>query len=170
MIPSPRLSDSDLRRFRSKVALPNENDCMLWMGGPYESRYGLFYAGGAKPGHNYGAHRISLLIAEGPPALDTMHAAHSCRDTRCVAPAHLSWSTSVDNEADKLRDGVDLRGERHHSSKLTEAQVLEIRTAKGSASARELARRYGVARSTIAAVHRGQNWAWMVDDPKRGAS
>lgn len=53
-----------------------------------------------------------------------------CHDDGNPANNHLSnlkWGTKLDNADDKHRHGTMYRGEPHHYSKLTEAQVREIR-------------------------------------------
>ena len=45
--------------------------------------------------------------------------------------------------------------------KLTEADILEIRAAKGAVSPVELARRFGVARTTIHGIWTRRSWVWF---------
>jgi hypothetical protein len=146
----------DIARFYAKVALPNEDGCMLWLGATSYG-YGVFRINGTLAR----AHRVSLWQAEGPPPdSEKTHAAHSCRRTDCVAPAHLRWATVVENMADKRRDGTDNSGDRHPRIKLTAADVEAIRKvyAEGGVSHRELAAQYGVSRSSMSAAIRGTSW------------
>lgn len=67
---------------------------------------------------------------------------------------NLRWGTKDENAADRLAHGRTHAGENHPMSKLTNAQVLEIkatykRFSYHSSNARELAEKYGVATSTI---------------------
>lgn len=57
--------------------------------------------------------------------------------------------------------GTDINGERHHNAKLTQKQVDEIRDALRTTDVmqRDLAKKYGVAESTISSIHVGENWA-----------
>jgi hypothetical protein len=52
------------------------------------------------------------------------------------------------------------RGERQGRSKLTEAQVIEIRADETSTHA-ELARKYGVTRQLIELIRHQKRWAWL---------
>lgn len=152
---SLRFSDSDLRRFWSKVELPSPDGCMLWMATRYASGYGGFKAGGSM----FRAHRVSLWLAEGPPPTDQHQAAHSCRDRHCVAPAHLRWATSTENQADRVPDGTTIRGERNGRAKLTWEQVTEIRARFADGAQRQqLAREYGVDWKQINRITRGEHW------------
>jgi hypothetical protein len=72
---------------------------------------------------------------------------------------NLRWATRAENEADKLRHGTRLIGERHNMVKLTEAQVLEIRASrvKGETLS-SLADRYGVTFQTVSDIGRRKIW------------
>lgn len=151
------VSEKALRRFWAKVALPDENGCMLWTGARIRNGYGHMGVGET---HKM-AHRISLHLAVGAPPHGMSQAAHSCRNRHCVAPAHLRWATPSENEADRLRDGTDSCGERSYNAKLTDEQANEIRRehADGGVTYPELAARYGVSRKLIGSVVRGTRYA-----------
>lgn len=85
-------SDQDVRRFWSKVALPNAQGCMLWLASCQPSGYGQISIGGTMRL----AHRISYQMAYGliPDGLVTDHL---CRVRRCVAPNHLEVVTNAEN-------------------------------------------------------------------------
>lgn len=51
------------------------------------------------------------------------------------------------------------KGERNPRAKLTAAQALEIRAARGRVSQRELARMYGVSKGAIWFIQSGRHWA-----------
>lgn len=50
------------------------------------------------------------------------------------------------------------RGVKHHNSKLSEAQVIEIRENPDVLSGAALARKYGVSETTINDIRRGKTW------------
>jgi hypothetical protein len=152
-------------RFWAKVALPDENGCMLWLASLDRHGYGRFQVGPKNKERAFPASRVSLFVAEGAPPTDGMHAAHSCRNKHCVAPAHLRWATRAQNEADKLADGVSNRGTRHGMCKLTPEQVLAIRDryAKTGIGKRELGAEYGVTQYQIHSIVTRKTWAWLED-------
>jgi hypothetical protein len=83
---------------------------------------------------------------------------HTCDNPPCCNPRHLFKGTNAVNTADRVKKGRSSasRGERNWRAILTEEQVREIR---GSAlSHTELARRYGVGRTAIAAVRERKTW------------
>lgn len=160
MTPTERLlalSDATVRRFWAKVTLPDEDGCMIWRGGKQGGGYGGFWTGTT----HIQASRLSLLFADGLPPSGRMHAAHSCRNRHCVAPAHLRWATVSENNQDKLRDDTHDRGSRSCNAKLTEDQVLTIRALMGTTSSSQLAAQYGVSYSLILQIWRRQIWAHL---------
>lgn len=110
--------------------------------------------GGSKPGR---AHRFMCELSKGPAPSTKHQSAHSCGNRICVNPRHLSWKTQRENEDDKLVHGTATRGERSSSAKLTVADVIEIRLAKG-VTQKELAERFGVSRGHIAGLRKGKFW------------
>jgi hypothetical protein len=158
------MSERNLKRFWAKVALPDENGCMLWLAALDITGYGVFRVGPV----NRKAHRLSLLHAEGLPPHHPAEAAHApviCHRPHCVAPAHLRWTTTADNAADRRLDGTQTSnpGEKNPQAKLTAEQVLEIRTryAAGGITCARLAGRYGVSGSLISLIVREKIWAHL---------
>lgn len=155
MVLDLKLTERGQARFWSKVALPDENGCMLWLGSPSSDGYGRMQVGPGRPK----AHRISLWLAAGDPPSTDSEAAHSCRQTLCVAPAHLRWATRVENDHDKHRDQTDSRGERNANAKLTAQQVAEIRAKRSAgATGAELALAYGITRNHVYWLANGRSW------------
>ncbi len=97
------------------------------------------------------ANHISVI----PPKLQV---AHSCGKSLCVNSSHLRLDTGKGNCADKKTHGTLLFGETHPKSKLTEAQVREIKTSVGITQ-RVLGEKYGVTSTTISAIIRGKKWS-----------
>jgi hypothetical protein len=90
--PVPLLSDSDLRRFWSKVLLPVGSGCMTWTAYTDRYGYGMFRIGNTL----YRPHRVSYELLNGPiepgRVLD-----HLCRNRACVAPSHLEAVSQEEN-------------------------------------------------------------------------
>lgn len=140
---------ADLRasaRFWSKVE--KGDGCWNWIGTLSAKGYGIFTLGDHRL--NTSAHRWAWVEAHGPIA-DGLFVCHHCDNPSCVRPEHLFLGTNGDNMRDCAQKGrlaVQKRpwtsrlakpcasrqpGEANNNSKLTEAQVLEIRAlaAKG---------------------------------------
>jgi hypothetical protein len=150
------LRDKDLRRFWSKVSLPDDNGCMLWLKSLNSCGYGTF----GFNGKSINAHRLSLIIAVGEPPKIKMDAAHSCKNKHCIAPDHLSWKTRADNQDDRRRDGTMPSGERNGAAKLSMTQVKEIRRRylNGEGTYKALASEYQVHYSMIGNIVNNKNW------------
>lgn len=51
------------------------------------------------------------------------------------------------------------QGERNPAAVLNEAEVHDIRTLRGLRSVRETARLYGISKSQVSRIQRGQGWS-----------
>lgn len=144
-------SDKDIKRFESYL---NKTDsCWLWKGGKDIKGYGIFFY----KGRTTFAHRVSLLlynkVKELTPGLVVRH---SCRNTSCVNPNHLSEGTKIQNSQDKDRDGTSLKGERCHFSKLNWEIAEEIRSSNDTR--KNLAVIYDVSVSCITSLINNKSW------------
>ncbi|MFJ2650838.1 HNH endonuclease signature motif containing protein [Streptomyces sp. NPDC087420] len=89
-------SERDIRRFWSKVALPDEQGCMLWLDSVGKKGYAVFWLNGKRPL----VHRVSYELAYSPiPAgLIVDHVKlNGCTNRHCVAPLHLEAVTYAEN-------------------------------------------------------------------------
>lgn len=150
--PIPELTESDLKRFWSKVEICCPDKCWEWTGATSRS-YGQIKIKGSV----YLVHRITYFIHYGEDPGD-MEVCHSCDNTVCCNPAHLSQGTHDDNMKDMSvkRRGICKKGEEQHAAKLTEQGVREIR--RSDETLIKLAKRYGVGTSTISRVRRKESW------------
>jgi hypothetical protein len=151
-----------LARFTDKSGGPDA--CWPWTGGTVGNGYGVM----ASAHRATTAHRVAYALHVGPiPA--GLWVLHRCDNPRCVNPAHLFVGTPHENVVDMLRKGrgragtrTPLRGEANPSSKLTAAQVLEIRAQHGQgASYPVLAARFGCSYSTVEKVCARRLWAHL---------
>ena len=140
--------------------------CWLWAGAKNNMGYGKIGEGG-KRGKTLLAHRVSYELANGAiPEGDGFHGVcvcHWCDSPACVNPAHLFLGTQAENMADSARKGrMDrthkLKGTSHGSAKLTEAQVLEIRSMRGAMSQRKIADLFGIGKTTVGHIINQRNW------------
>lgn len=101
-------------------------------------------------------HQLILETFVGPrPA--GMFACHGPKGKIDDSISNLYWETPQHNTLDRYRDNTMTYGKNHHSTKLTDSNVVEIRQryAKGGISQAKLAVEYGVHQSIISdVVHR----------------
>lgn len=146
-------------RFWKYTKVGEVDECWEWIGHRDEKGYGCLRVGGRR-GRIHKAHRISAAIHLG---LDLANSStlvcHKCDNPSCVNPAHLFLGTWADNTRDAAQKGRMAHGSRHHNSKLTEADVLDIRAALASgASQSAVGRRFGVTQCTVSAIARKVWW------------
>lgn len=110
-------------------------------------------------------HRLAYCKSKGITLQDIhgLVVRHTCDNPRCINPEHLVLGTHLDNMRDMTERNRQAKGEQQGASKLTAAQVLEIREryvpkSKGS-SQRALAKLYGVTQTTIGHIVRGEYWS-----------
>lgn len=128
-----------------------DTPCWVWAACRQESGYGLFRL----DGRMQGAHRASWVLTNGPIP-DGMGVRHKCDNPPCVNPEHLWLGTDAEDTADKMSKGRQYKGEKHHSSKLTEAEAREI-ISRGMSPA-EAWNAYPHARRSAYDVAKGTTW------------
>jgi predicted XRE-type DNA-binding protein len=117
----------------------------------------------------YQVHQLVMYAFVGlPPAGHLVgHGPGGGLDNRLV---NLSYKTVHANSLDRYRDGTLVCGEAHPSSRLTQAQVDEIRDrySQGGISQRELASEFGIQRQSVSKIVAGSRWRIKATDmPQR---
>lgn len=152
------------RRIRPRVI--EEGDCLIWTGA-YNGAGVTPVLWMSKPGGEGNSRAVRRVIAEqlGIKGRKSYNAAARCGDLRCVCPAHVqmvSLSTislraieATGHTRNPVRQARVERANRARA-KLTWEMVEEIRASDLSDC--QLARLYGVHRSTIGRVRRGKCW------------
>lgn len=169
-----KLTEAQLRNFHSKInkdgPLPDQTNpqyagldqCWMWTASTRSDGYGAVRI---EPS-TLGAHRIAWVLANGQIPNDGSYhgicVCHKCDVRRCVNPSHLFLGTHKANTGDREAKGRgnQLRGDAHALSKLTAAQVIEIRAsyAAGLASQTQLAVRFGVHSVAICNAINRKTW------------
>lgn len=105
------------------------------------------------------SYRIAPMVAEAflGPRPTGYHVAHLSGDQTDNALLNLAYTTPAENNAHKHAHGTAQHGDTRHSHRLTKAQVADIRT--GRLRNVEFSRFYGVSRSNITQIRKGQRWA-----------
>jgi len=152
-------------------------ECWPWTGYKNQCGYGVTY----KRNKHVLAHRLAWEIVHGAIP-NGMQVLHKCDNPRCCNPAHLFLGTHKDNMEDMTRKGRRVRGEQLRLSiknpprgercartKLTSAQVLEIRRRYRPrvVSVSMLAKEFGINRSAIWKIVRGQRWRHLLQEVAR---
>lgn len=128
-------------------------ECWPWPLATDRDGYGTLKVGGK----SIKAHRAvaSLFYPHRPQAV----VRHLCNNPSCVNPIHLRPGTALENAADRVANGRsgNLSGERNGRAKLSEAQVIEVRSSSKNGAA--LARQFGVSKVLICSIRRGTAWS-----------
>lgn len=165
-------------RFWEKVKRGARDECWEWQAGSRGVGYGAFKIAGKV----IDAHRFAYELHRGAAPLPGIWICHTCDNRKCCNPAHLVAGTPLDN----FNDMVD-RGRRVapaqisksqrvrrdagviYNQKLTREKVERIRAvwAEGGHTHGSLGVLFGVDRSTIGRVVRGERW---IDDVREKES
>ena len=156
----PRKPTPLLERFER--FLPDQlrdDECWEWQGRLDRDGYGKIKD--QPPGrYSLSAHRVAWEAHHAEPVPHGLQVCHHCDNPACVNPAHLFIGTNADNNADKVSKGRHSRGETSGRRRLSDAQVLEIRSlySSGACAQEELARQFGVRKSSISQIIRRETW------------
>jgi len=150
-----------MKRFHEKYATDHPSGCWPWLAGKNDKGYGRFYLNGSV----ILAHRIAWMFAYGeiPKRKKVLH---TCDNRACVNPAHLFIGTQADNMHDmniKQRHGKGYKRpnaarENHYGAKLSEKQIVIIRTLQGKLTHKAIANRFGVSRQLIGMILNNKRW------------
>jgi hypothetical protein len=147
-----RFKTPEQRLSRYRVS---DSGCWEWQGAVYPGGYGHIAP-------LYGecqAHRASYRHHKGeiPPKTLVLH---SCDNRRCINPDHLRLGNHSANNHDAYSRGRrrDVSGERNPFAKLRDEDIARILADPRTQP--EIAKDYGVCRSTIGEIKRGARHAW----------
>lgn len=152
------LSPKEETRFWSHVEVKRLDECWEWMA--YRDKEGYGRANFGFQGLHR-THRMAWTICFGliPDAIRVLH---KCDNPPCCNPCHLFTGTQAENIEDMRKKRRTTFGERSWSAKLTESQVLEIRSLYKRYDPRfngyALCKRYGISYSTIYAIIHRTKW------------
>ena len=111
------------------------------------------------------AHRVAWELTFGIiPEHDSFHGmvvCHSCDNRSCVNPGHLFLGTQSANikDRDQKNRRADTHGQNHPSTRLTNADALEIRRlAADGVMQKDLADRFGISRGMVSMIVNRKNW------------
>jgi len=132
-------------RFLAKV-MKMESGCHEWTSVINRGGYGKFHFEGRQDV----AHRVAYRLFVGDPG--KLAVLHKCDNRKCVNPDHLFVGTGADNVKD-----MDSKGRRGTKSKLTDANVAEIkRLISERYSQQEVAEQFGINQTTVSRIVLGK--------------
>lgn len=160
------LSDYELivadRTLKSRMALhvaktSSAKDCWEWRRYRLPAGYGMIGVGGRK-GRLLLSHRVAFMLATGTSIESSQLVLHDCDNPPCCNPNHLHLGNKKLNAREAVDRGLwrPRKGEEAATAKLTEAQVLEIRT--DPTPHRALAKKYGVGKTIIGSIKNRKKW------------
>lgn len=159
-----------MKRFWDKADVSGGRDsCWPWTAATFENGYGAFkFKCEDGVWRQRKASRVAYELTAGP----IPHGAcvlHRCDNPPCVNPAHLFVGSHADNLRDCADKGrrVQVRGETHGHSKLTDTAVREIRRqySLGGISQARLGEKFGVGLCAVHRIVRGTGWKHLYDNP-----
>lgn len=120
------MTERQKRNFLNKIK--KTNDCWLWTGYRLKTGYGRLTQGINKKVQTFSAHRIAYQLFIGE--IGDKQVLHKCDNPSCVNPKHLKLGTIQDNIKDREVKGRGYirSGENHPHAKLTEKDVIKIRS------------------------------------------
>lgn len=136
-------------------AVNKTDKCWEWSGCRHYKGYGEFIIEGK---NKTKAHRFSWFLAHGKIP-DGMLVLHKCDNPPCVRPDHLFLGTPKTNRQDCNSKMRHCYGQRMHTAKLTEGDVIEIRKADLTNRTRlSIAEEFGISGRQVTAICRRENW------------
>lgn len=162
--------DEFIARYPVRVPV-DRSDCWLWIGGTGGNYKGRLRYGRIRfDGHVCYVHRVVYQLVHGPLDPDQQlvrNVARCLSDERCCNPDH--WIVSDKHKKSKLlkqqrrlsrgqtHSLAVARGRRRTAQKLTIEKAREIRASTDPAQV--VADRYGIDRSMVYHIRRGDSWA-----------
>lgn len=123
--------------------------CWLWRGQANHEGYGFLNK------RHYGhwhPHRVAYEFAHGPIP-EGLVVRHACDNRMCCNPLHLLGGTQADNVRDAISRGRFPAGERHGNTKVSDAQVIQIRAAATNGETyTAIGARYGISRHQVSNI------------------
>lgn len=129
----------------------------------YVTRDGYHMISLSKDGqrHRFQVGEIVCLAFHGNRPTPKHQCAHWNGDSSHNEPGNLRWATPKENCADRQRHGRTYRGRDHVSSKLTEADVGNIRMRYQPGLGQKLAEEFNISRRQVSHIVRRLSWAHL---------
>ncbi len=139
----------------------SENGCWEWTGYRVFDGYGQILISY----RNYKTHRLAMYFWRGFKLNSKQMVLHHCDNPPCCNPDHLYLGSAKDNARDReVRKRSNPRyGTKHHSSKLNEKDVIEIRKAIADGQSQvSLAKKYKISTTQVCNINKRTEWAHVL--------
>lgn len=138
---------------------PTPDGCLQYIGKVTKDGYGSIKIAGKA----ISAHRASYQLVYGSIPVG-LYVCHRCDNPLCINPFHLFAATHKENMADMRHKGRSLTGEKHPKVKLSESQVVELRTRyrQGNITQVRLAEEYGIGETQVWRIVHNIKWKHLV--------
>jgi len=102
---------------------------------------------------------LETFVGPCPKGMELCHGPNGKADDSLK---NLCWGTRSKNMGeDRLRDGIDKRGEKHPLAKLNRRQVRKIRSLAGKVTYRKIAPQFNISWQLVGLIVNRINWAWL---------
>jgi len=145
-------SPTTIAHFWSRVKGGSDFDCWPWQGRSTDFGYGRF-------GRDM-AHRVAYELINGPIPENAL-IRHRCDNPACCNPKHLEPGTHLDNSRDCVERGRIAHSQNNGRAKITAEQARYIKTNPDGLRCGELAKKFGLAPSTISYIRNGRSWKYV---------
>lgn len=147
-------------RFEEKYIPEPNTGCWLWTAAQDSDGYGRMITGSRTDQTRVSrtAHTLSfeLYRHEIPSGLQILH---KCDVRSCVNPDHMELGTWTENMKDKIKKGRQAMGGKTGSAKLTEEQVLEIKSLrKHGWGLKKIADRFEITLGHVFLISKNRTW------------
>lgn len=133
---------------------PVDGSCWEWKAATSHNGYGYF---ALRPGEVVRAHRAAYQIFKGEEPGEVVR--HTCDNPPCCNPDHLISGDHKENTQDMLERQRHKYGSSHYNSKLTEADVIEMRRLRDEGvTLSELAATYEVTPTNVHYIINRKTW------------
>jgi len=156
-----RSKTENIHEWFSQQLDKKESGCWEWTRCKTQKGYGQFHYNGK----TVFTHRFVLETKLERPIRNGYMVCHECNNRICCNPVHLREGTAKENTKDMINanrqatgDKVSQPGEKHGMSKLTNNEVIEIRSLRNIESVHQIAKLFNVSPSCISGFHLRKTW------------
>lgn len=92
---------------------------------------------------------------------------HTCDNAGCINIEHLILGSQAENIQDRQDRNRQANGHKINTSKLTDAEVLEIVDLLRIKGCEEIGKLYNVSNQTVSGINTGLYWSHLTNKPKK---